>query len=229
MRLRSTFPAALVAAGVAYFAFVPSTEPMEPAAVAGATAVAASQGIRLTTAPEGNEARFRVREQLASVSFPSDAIGSTTAITGTIVFEPNGAIVKDNSSFTVDLTTLKSNSDRRDNYIRRRTLETETHPNALFVPTSFLGLPDTLPANGHIAFQLTGDLTVHGVTRPVTWTVTARAENGIYSGNATTGFKFDYFEMAVPRVASVLSVVDSITLEYDFRLIPVPNPQSTRP
>jgi polyisoprenoid-binding protein YceI len=161
-----------------------------------------------------------VREQLARVEFPSDAIGRTTALTGTLVLEPNGTIVREESRFTVDLTTLKSNSDRRDNYIHRRTLETETHPSAVFVPTAFVGMPDTLPATGDLVLQLTGDLTIHGVTKPVTWTVTARAENGTYRGSATTGFRFDYFEMAIPRVASVLSVVDTIVLEYDFRLVP---------
>jgi len=220
MKLRATFPAAALAAGLAFFAFLPSARPAAPSAPPLVRQDHASQGIRLTTASDGNEARYRVREQLARVEFPSDAIGRTNAISGTIAFEPNGTIVKEASSFTVDLNSLKSNSDRRDNYIRRRALETEAHPTATFVPTSFRGLPDSLPATGDVYFQLTGDMTVHGVTKPVTWTVVARAEDGTYTGNATTSFNFQYFEMAIPRVATVLSVVDSITLEYDFKLVP---------
>lgn len=220
MKLHATFPAALVAAGLAFFALLPSTSTersMQPAALLDQDAF---QAIRLTVAPDGNEARFRVREQLARVEFPSDAIGRTNAVTGMIAFEPNGAINPEMSKFTVDLTTLKSNSDRRDNYIRRRTLETETYPTATFVPTSFRSLPDTLPVTGDVYFQLIGDMTVHGVTKPITWTVVARADNGTYTGNATTSFNFAEFGMEVPRVASVLSVVDSITLEYDFKLVP---------
>lgn len=222
MKLRATFPAAFVAAGLALFAFFPATEPVQPVSSKLLSDVAV-QGIRLTVAPDGNEARYRVREQLARVEFPSDAIGRTNAVKGTIVFEPNGTIVKEASKFEVDLTAIKSNSDRRDNFIRRRALETESFPTATFVPTSFRGLPDTLPASGDVYFQLTGDMTVHGVTKPVTWTVVARAENGTYTGNATTAFNFAHFNMEIPRVASVLSVVDSITLEYDFKLIPADN------
>lgn len=221
MELRATFPAALVAAGLALFAFLPSTPSVErPMQAVAAIDDGSFQAIRLTVAPDGNEARFRVREQLARVEFPSDAIGRTNAVTGMIEFEPNGTINPEMSKFTVDLTTLKSNSDRRDNYIRRRTLETETYPTATFVPTSFRSLPDTLPATGDVYFQLIGDMTVHGVTKPITWTVVARADNGTYTGNATTSFNFAEFGMEVPRVASVLSVVDSITLEYDFKLVP---------
>jgi polyisoprenoid-binding protein YceI len=220
MKLRATFPAALVAAGLAFFALVPSSRQGETSVQPLPVRDAGAQAIRLTVAQDGNEARYRVREQLARVEFPSDAIGRTNAVTGTIAFEPNGTIAKDASRFTIDLTTLKSNSDRRDNFIRRRALETEAHPTATFAPTAFRSLPDSLPASGDVYFQLIGDMTVHGVTKPVTWTVVARAEDGTYTGNATTSFNFAYFEMEIPRVASVLSVVDSITLEYDFKLIP---------
>jgi hypothetical protein len=41
--------------------------------------------IRLVVLPEKSEARYRVREQLVGVSLPSDAVGVTKAITGTIV------------------------------------------------------------------------------------------------------------------------------------------------
>jgi polyisoprenoid-binding protein YceI len=68
-----------------------------------------------------------------------------------------------------------------------------------------------------------GDLTVHGVTKPVTWRVTARAADGAYTGTAATSFTFEEFGMRKPRVARVLSVKDTIRLEYDFRLLPDPS------
>jgi polyisoprenoid-binding protein YceI len=185
-----------------------------------AVAAHPQEPLRLATSPDGNEARYRVNEQLARIDFPSDAVGRTAAVNGTLVVQPDGTIAREGSRFTVDLATLKSDSDRRDNYIQRRTLETATHPTATFVPTAFLGLQSPLPAAGEMSFQLVGDLTVHGVTRPVTWDVTARAEGGAYTGTASTWFRFGNFEMTIPRVASVLSVKDSIVLEYDFRLVP---------
>ncbi|HEU5229022.1 MAG TPA: YceI family protein [Ktedonobacteraceae bacterium] len=37
---------------------------------------------------------------------------------------------------TVDLRTLQTDSPRRDNYVRQRTLETDTYPYATFVSVS---------------------------------------------------------------------------------------------
>lgn len=175
--------------------------------------------IRLVPAPEGNEARFRVREQLARIDFPSDAVGVTSAITGALVLGANGAVVRDSSRFVVDLTTLKSDSRMRDGFIKRRTLETDQYPSAEFVPTAIHGIAGPLPTTGEFSLQLQGDMTVHGVTHPVSWAVQARAVEDGYTGQATTDFKFEDFHMAIPRVRSVLSVKDSIRLEYDFHLI----------
>ena len=191
----------------------PPTEPV-------ATTAAVSPGgvLRLVVAPEGNEARFRVREQLVGVDLPSDAVGTTASVSGAIVIQPDGQIIAGESSFVVDLTTLRTDSSRRDGYIQRNTLETATYPEAVFVPAAAAGLPSPLPTSGTIAFQLSGDLTVHGVTRPVTWEVKAQVEGQTLRGTATTNITFTDFGMTLPRVGPVLSVEDLIALELDFAL-----------
>ena len=121
-------------------------------------------------------------------------------------------------ALVVDLTTLHTDNNRRDGYIQRNTLETGTYPEAVFVPTAAAGLPSPLPDSGPVAFQLSGDLTVHGVTRPVTWEVTAEIAGQSLSGTATTSITFTDFGMTLPRVGPVLSVEDLIALELDFVL-----------
>lgn len=198
---------------------------IEPPAAAVAVAPdhrQATAHIRLVTAPEGNVARYRVREQLARLDFPNDAVGETSNISGAIVLDENGNVVRGESRFEVDLSTLKSDSDRRDNYIRRRTLQTEQYPKAVFVPTAIRGVPSPLPTSGDFSFELDGELTIREVTRPVTWRVDARAADGRYFGTAVTEFTFGTFELDIPRVASVLSIRDNIRLEYDFRLVREP-------
>ena len=177
--------------------------------------------IRFVPAAEGNEARFRVREQLVGFDFPNDAVGRTSKIEGSIMIGADGKPVRDSSSFTIDLRTLASDQERRDNFIRRNTIKTDSFPNAVFIPVSAEGLPAILPAAGAMAFTLTGDLTIHGVTRPTTWQVKAtRAASGAVTGTATTDFKFGDFGMTIPKVGRVISVDDKITLEYDFNLVP---------
>jgi polyisoprenoid-binding protein YceI len=169
--------------------------------------------------PAKSEARYRVREQLASISFPSDAVGATRAISGTIAIEPDGTVVSQESKIVVDLTTLKSDKAQRDRYVQRNTLQTSTYPAAEFVPTKAIGLPSPLPTSGTVTFQLAGDLTIHGVTRPTTWAVTASVDGQGLTGSASTSFTFEDFGMSAPRVPVVLSVEDTIKLEVDFHLV----------
>lgn len=173
--------------------------------------------VELTVAPEGNEARYRVREQLANLDFPSDAVGSTRTITGTILVGADGKIVADSSRFEVDLRTLASNEPRRDRFIQRNTLKTDSFPHVIFQPAAVTDLPRA-PTGVPASFQLAGNLTVHGVTRPATWNVNVRQVTPDVTGTATTRFAFADFGLPVPRLALLLSVKDTIVLEYDFRL-----------
>jgi polyisoprenoid-binding protein YceI len=190
------------------------------AGAAGADALEAQQVSRWTVAAEGNEARYRVREQLARINLPSDAVGVTRNIAGGLMLDAQGRIVRGESRFVIDMASLESDSDRRDNYVRRNTLQTEAHPNAVFVPTEFRDLPLPLPASGTLSFRMLGELTIRGVTRPVAWDVEATTASGRVSGLAKTQFTFADFELTKPRVASVLSVDDDIRLEYTFVLVP---------
>ncbi|MCI0356842.1 MAG: YceI family protein, partial [Acidobacteria bacterium] len=82
------------------------------------------------------------------------------------------------------------------------------------------GLPSPLPTTGEVKFQLVGELTVHGVTRTVTWEVTAQAVDGReLVGSAATSVTFADFGMTAPQVPVVLSVQENIGLELDFHLI----------
>ena len=177
------------------------------------------QRLRLVPAADGNEVRYRVREQLAGVDFPNDAVGSTSAVTGQIVIE-DGKVAADESKFVVDLTGLKSDQARRDGYLQRRTLETAQYPTAELVPREFRGFPARIPASGSFTFDLVADLTIHGVTRPTVWKVTALSADSGFTGQAVTSLTFEEAGLVQPRVAVVLSVEDRIQLEYTFRLLP---------
>ncbi|HEY0305965.1 MAG TPA: YceI family protein [Longimicrobiales bacterium] len=183
---------------------------VQPSRTTGAVAV------KLTVAPQGNEARYRIREQLLGVDFPNDAVGVTNNITGAIAFDAKGNVVPAESKIVVDVTGLKSDKDRRDGYVQRNTLQTTQYPTVVLVPTAVKGVKLPLPKNGTVNFELTGDLTVRGVTKPTTWRGQAKFENGKVTGNVATTFTFADFQMEKPKVRSVLSVEDEIKLEYDF-------------
>ena len=93
-------------------------------------------------------ARYLVREQLARLDFPNDAVGETSDVVGRIIFDPVGDIDSAASKITVDLRTLKSDKSRRDRFLRTRSLESDVFPTAEFVVKELPGLGWPLPKEG---------------------------------------------------------------------------------
>ncbi len=175
--------------------------------------------LRFVVVPESSQARYRVREQLANRDLPSDAIGATNAISGSLVVDQNGNLVPGGSRFVIDTAPLQSYSSRRDGFLRSNILQTDQYPNVTFVPTALNGLPSPLPASGEGTFEMTGDLTIRDVTKPATWAVTLRREGDTLTGQATTSFTFADYNIPQPRVPILLSLQDLIKLEFDFTMV----------
>ena len=174
---------------------------------------------RFVTAGQGNAARYRIREQLVGLDLPNDAVGETKAVTGVIAADAKGNLIPAESKFTVDVSNLVSDKDRRDGFVKRRVLQTDQFPTVTLVPTSIKGLTLPLPTSGARTFDLIGDLTVRGVTHPTTWKVNAQFAPTGMNGKAVTAFTFKDFAIDQPRVPVVLSVADTIKLELDFSLV----------
>ena len=98
------------------------------------------------------------------------------------------------------------------------TLNARRFPSADFIPTRTVGLPSPLPASGEWTFQVFGKMTIRGVEKEVIWEVKAKREGAglTVSAKNAPAFKFADFNMQVPRVASVLSIVDEIRLELEL-------------
>jgi polyisoprenoid-binding protein YceI len=176
--------------------------------------------LRLTVAPTGSAARYRVREQLVSLDLPNDAVGETKSITGAIAFDSEGKVLRDASKFTVDAGTFVSDRDRRDRFVRGELLEAERFPTVTMVPTTITGVSFPLPTSGSRPVQITGDLTVRGVTRPTIWKGTAQFSSRNVAVAAATAFTFDDFQIEQPSVPVLLSVADTIRLEINVNLVP---------
>ena len=153
------------------------------------------------------------------LDLPNDAVGRSSAVSGSIAFDADGRVLPAESKVEVDAATFASDRDRRDRYVQGRTLGAEQFPTIQLVPTEVRGLSLPLPTSGSRTFSLAGNLTVREATRPTVWRVTARfGEQGV-TGTASTSFTFAEFGLQPPRVPVVLSVADTIRLEYDFNLV----------
>jgi polyisoprenoid-binding protein YceI len=201
-----------------------AAQPGPPVQAVATTAAAPAQSnapvpagaVRLSLLPGQSTASYVVGEQLAGRALPNDAVGTTSGVAGTLVIGADGAVAP-GSKITVDLTTLRSDESRRDNFVKSNVLQTGKYPIAEFVPTAVEGLAQPLPASGQVDFTLTGDLTVHGATRPVTWDVVAEVDGSQVSGTALTTMTFADFGMTAPKVGPVLRVDEELLLQLDFQ------------
>jgi polyisoprenoid-binding protein YceI len=176
---------------------------------------AKAQRLEITT---GTRARYKVQEQLAGINFPSEAVGTTEAITGALVINPDGSFAA-GSKLIVDLKSLSSDQSMRDGYVQGRVLETDKFATLEVVPKRAVGLQLPLPSGqgAQAGFQLVTDMTLHGVTKEVTWKVVATFGNDAVSGRATTTVDFATFNMTKPTLARLVSVDEKIQLEIEFR------------
>ena len=219
--------ASLLLAACGGAAVAPSATPAPPAAVATATATptAAASATSVTTVTTGawtisdtSKATVRVREQLVGVNLPSDAVLVATGATGTFVLKDDGTFSSD-SKVTFDLTTLASDQRDRDNFVKMDTLQIRQFPKAEFVPTKTTGLTLPMPASGEFTFKLTGQMTIHGKTKEVTFDVVAKRSGNDLTATATAAptWKFGDFGMSTPSVPfRVVSVVDEIRVVVDL-------------
>jgi polyisoprenoid-binding protein YceI len=117
----------------------------------------------------GSQTGYRVKETLFGQS--NTAVGRTTAITGSMTLQ---GVDVTSAAFTVDLTQVKSDQSERDGQFQGRIMDTSTFPTATFTLTKPVTL-GSLPASGTtITETATGNLTMHGTTRTVTFPVQAR-------------------------------------------------------
>ena len=165
---------------------------------------------------EGSVARYIVREQLARWISAKDVSGETELVTGQIRVSPEGALIPKDSQFVVNLKSLKSDEPKRDNYIRKNALESNKFPEAVFEINAMEGWQGPLPTAGSINVSLTGDMTIHGVTKEITWGLVADVEQDIVTGIAKTEIDFDLFNIKKPRLPFILTLEDTLRLELDF-------------
>lgn len=181
---------------------------------AAATSPLPSGARRFAVVPDRSLATIRVRERIAAVPAPGDAVLTTQAFSGALVLLTDGAFAS-GSRLSADLDTLRSDSDLRDEWIKTKTLNTRLYPRAEFTPNRAVGIPVPLPDSGEWNATIEGTMKIHGIERPLAFPVLATRSRGEVRVRGTTAFRFGDYGMAVPANRLILSVVDDVRLEID--------------
>jgi polyisoprenoid-binding protein YceI len=161
-------------------------------------------------------AGYRVREQLANLPAESDAVGRTDQVTGSITVETSGDTTNLTAgSLSVDTTSISSDKSQRDNRLRNEGLQTDSFPTATFKLTAPVAVPAAALAGTASDVTLTGDLTLHGVTKNVSIPAKAQLVNGVISVAGSLAFPLSDYSITAPNIGGfIVSIADTGTLEF---------------
>ncbi len=205
----TAYPAVAAAPATAY----PAGTPTGGAAASGATGATTTFKI----VPNESKASYTVNETLFNENNRiNTAIGTTPQITGDIIADKANPQNSKLGTITVDLSQLTSDSSRRDNFIKQQFLESSKFPLATFVPDKIDGIPSSYKEGQDYSLKISGNLTVHNVTKPVTFDVTANLKGDTLTGTATTNLLMSDFGVGPISLMNMLKTEDKVIVKISF-------------
>ena len=185
----------------------------EPMVEASPTLASAARVYRIE--PNLSQATYRVGETFFDQRGFVIAVGTTNAVAGDILVDPANLPASQVGEIVVDISQLRTDEPMRDNAIRREWLQSARYPLARFNNGRITGIPATVTEGQPFKFQITGDMTVRLVTKPVTWDAEATIEGDTLRATATTRLKMSDFGVEPPSLLD-LRVEDDVELTLDF-------------
>jgi polyisoprenoid-binding protein YceI len=144
------------------------------------------------------------------------AVGVTTQVSGDVVVDYSNPQNSTIGPVTVDISQFTSDSNRRDNAIRDRFLESSQYPIATFTPTKIEGLPTSGEEGVDYPVTITGDLQVKETTKEVTFDAVLRLEGDTLTGTATTTILLSEFGVGPISIAGILETQDEAKITISF-------------
>ena len=154
---------------------------------------------------------YRVKEILFGQD--TEGVGRTSDVTGSLVIANNEVA---SAEFSVDMTSLISDSSRRDRQVNNRILNTATYPTATFALNDPIVLTPEALAGSDLTVNTTGTLTLRGVTKDIPVTLVARFVDNVIEVNGTIEIVFAEWQIPDPSVTAIV-VEDRGLLEFLIR------------
>jgi polyisoprenoid-binding protein YceI len=168
--------------------------------------------------PEESEVRFIVHEEL--MGNPTTVVGKTNQVAGDILVDFNTPSNTVPGTIRINIATLATDNEFRNRALRGQILQSNRPENefAEFVPSTITGLSGKITNGEPVTFQITGNLTVRGVTREnTTFAMTVTPVNDTrLEGSGSTDVLYTDFGMSIPSAPGVANVTEAVKLEIDF-------------
>ena len=153
---------------------------------------------------------YRVEEVLFGQS--TEGVGRTKEVEASLTID-NDAVVA--GTFTVQMGTLTSDAANRDRQFNGRIMDTSTFPTATFTLTSPINLPANAVTGSPISADATGELTLRGVTRTVSFPLQAQVDGARFTVVGNITIVFDEWGIPEPSVPGI-SVEPEGLLEFSL-------------
>jgi polyisoprenoid-binding protein YceI len=151
---------------------------------------------------------YRVKEILFGQS--TEGVGRTNAVTGSLVIADSTVT---SATFSVDMGTLTSDSDRRDRQVSGRILDVASFPTATFELTEPIVLTPAALDGAELSVTSAGTLTLRGVTKQVSIPLVAKLVDGKVSVNGSLEIVFAEWSIPDPSISAIV-VEDRGLLEF---------------
>ena len=155
-------------------------------------------GTQFWITTEGSEVGYRVSEVLFGID--TEGVGRTEDVTGSVTLIDT---TMTEAEFTVDVASMKSDDGRRDGQFRGRIMETQTFPTASFTLTSPIDLGVTATEGATLDTAISGELTMHGVTNPVSFEIAAKIEGNRLGVIGTIPVTFVDYDIVDPSITGI--------------------------
>jgi polyisoprenoid-binding protein YceI len=161
------------------------------------------------TVGSGSVVGYRVNEVLLGQN--AAAVGRTSDVTGHLTIAGSTVTA---AAFSVPMATVHSDKSQRDAQFDGRIMDVSQYPTGTFTLTSPIDLAP-LPAGGVIKdYTAHGRLTLHGATRPVTFTLTAERKGSQIEVSGDIPVLFSDYGIANPSFAGFVTTQDHGLLEF---------------
>lgn len=164
--------------------------------------------------PSESRVTYRVNETFLGDNRFNTAVGTTNSVQGEILVNRPNPRASRIGPITVDISTFRSDSARRDSAIRDRWLESARYPTATFVSTEIRGLPQTYRDGQELTVEIVGNLTIRDVTRVATFDATLRLAGAILTATATTEIRMTDFGFDPPSILGFVRAENEAKLEF---------------
>ncbi len=196
----------------------PADAPETSASDASTAGSGSGDPVAFVIDPGQSVAAFEIDEILRGE--PNRVVGTTSEVAGQVAVNPADATDVQFSQIIINARTFETDSAMRDRQIRGPVIlnsASDEFELITFDITSVEGLSGSLTVGEEVAFAISGDLQIRGLTRPVTFEVTATlVDQATINGEATTTVLRSDFEIGIPSVPSVADVGDEVVIRLEF-------------